>query len=162
MAELALYHTLYDSPVGCLTLVASDTALHAILWEMDSSLRVKLPVTEARELHPILDHVKAQLTDYFAGQRHTFDVPLSMQGTAFQLEVWQALMDIPYGKTISYAELAEAIGRPKAVRAVGAAVGRNPISIVLPCHRVLGKDGKLTGFAGGLAHKATLLTLEQA
>lgn len=109
----------------------------------------------------LLAKAASQLQAYFEGRLQRFDLPLEMRGTPFQQEVWQALTRIPYGQTWSYARLAEAVGRPRAVRAVGAANGRNPIAIIVPCHRVIGKDGSLTGFGGGLACKALLLELEQ-
>jgi len=113
--------------------------------------------------HPVLREAIAQLADYFAGRRSGFDLPLDLQGgTAFQQSVWQALLAIPAGGTTSYGTLSQRIGRPAAVRAVGAAVGRNPLSIVVPCHRVLGADGSLTGYAGGLERKTALLQLEGA
>ncbi len=108
----------------------------------------------------VLDEAAAQLEEYFAGARTTFDLPLDLRGTPFQIAAWEALAAIPYGETRTYAEQAARIGRPDAVRAIGAANGRNPISIVLPCHRVVGSDGSLTGFAGGLEVKAALLAFE--
>lgn len=150
------------SPFGELTLVAQDDALAAVLWEDDRPGRVKLgDMTEVPD-HPVLVEAAAQLTDYFAGKRTMFDLPLSFSGTDMQRAVWAALLTIPFGETRSYADVARQIGRPTAVRAVGAANGRNPISIIAPCHRVVGSDGSLTGFAGGLAAKETLLTLEGA
>lgn len=111
--------------------------------------------------HPVLQKVSRQLTEYFAGQRTQFDVPLDLTyGTAFQQSVWQALLAIPQGGTASYGEVSARIGKPAAVRAVGAAVGRNPVSIIVPCHRVMGADGSLTGYAGGLDRKTALLRLE--
>jgi methylated-DNA-[protein]-cysteine S-methyltransferase len=148
------------SPVGDLTLIASDAGLAAILWEDDDPARVKLgPRAEAPD-HLVLAETERQLGAYFAGERRGFDLPLDLRGTGFQKAVWAALLTIPFGETRSYAQIAEAIGRPTATRAVGAANGRNPISIVAPCHRVIGKNGALTGFAGGLAAKAYLLRLE--
>ena len=148
------------SPVGALKLVASDKGLAAILWENDDPGRVRLgPLVEDRD-HPVLAEAERQLGDYFAGARQAFDLPLDFNGTAFQKQVWVALLAIPFGETRSYADLAQEIGRPAACRAVGAANGRNPISIVAPCHRVVGANGALTGFAGGLATKRHLLTLE--
>ena len=148
------------SPVGALKLVASDKGLAAILWENDDPGRVRLgPLVEDRD-HPVLAEAERQLGDYFAGARQAFDLPLDFNGTAFQKQVWAALLAIPFGETRSYADLAQEIGRPAACRAVGAANGRNPISIVAPCHRVVGANGALTGFAGGLATKRHLLTLE--
>ncbi len=148
------------SPVGRLQLVASDEALVAILWENDDPDRVKLGPLIEDDTHPVLAEAARQLGEYFAGTRVRFSIPLDFAGTAFQREVWQALLTIPFGETRSYGEIARQIGRPDAVRAVGAANGRNPISIIAPCHRVIGTDGKLTGFAGGLDAKAYLLRLE--
>lgn len=150
------------SPFGELTLVAKDDALAAVLWPDDRPGRVKLgEMTEVPD-HPVLVEAAAQLSDYFAGKRTMFDLPLSFSGTEMQRAVWAALLTIPFGETRSYADVARQIGRPTAVRAVGAANGRNPISIIAPCHRVVGSDGSLTGFAGGLAAKETLLALEGA
>ncbi len=150
------------SPVGVLTLIASDDGLAAILWENDRPGRVRLDVVAEDPKHPVLVETERQLGEYFAGGRKTFDLTLDFAGTAFQKKVWRALLTIPFGETRSYAQIAEQIGNPKAVRAVGAANGRNPISIVTPCHRVIGSSGKLTGFAGGLDVKAQLLRLEGA
>ena len=148
------------SPVGKLKLVANDRGLAAILWENDNPNRVRLgPIAKNKE-HPVLLETERQLDEYFAGKRDKFSVRFDFKGTEFQTEVWQALARIPFGKTLSYGEIARQIGRPKAVRAVGAAIGRNPISIIVPCHRVIGSDGKLTGFAGGLETKASLLRIE--
>lgn len=151
----------YSSPVGPLQLVASDAGLVAILWPDEREGRVKLgadPTTNPD--HPILRKTADQLTEYFAGTRTTFDLPLDLRGTEFQVATWQSLATIPYGETATYSEQAARIGRPTAVRAIGAANGRNPVSIVLPCHRVVGADGSLTGFAGGLEAKHFLLDLE--
>ncbi len=150
------------SPVGALTLVASDTALVAILWENDDPRRVPLGATQETTGHPVLDEAARQIDAYFAGTRTAFDLPLDFRGTDFQKRVWRELVAIPFGEVRSYAEVARAIGRPAAVRAVGAANGRNPISIVAPCHRVIGSNGRLTGFAGGLEAKAYLLRHEGA
>lgn len=149
------------SPVGELTLVADAHGLAAILWENDRPDRVRLgPLTEDNT-HPVLVETARQLGEYFAGKRRTFDVPLSFSGSDFQKRVWNALLAIPFGETRSYGEIAQQLGNPAASRAVGAANGRNPISIIAPCHRVVGSTGKLTGFAGGLEAKAFLLELEQ-
>lgn len=149
------------SPVGELTLVADANGLAAILWENDRPGRVRLgPLTEAPD-HPLLVETERQLGEYFAGDRRRFDVPLSFAGTAFQKSVWAALLAIPFGETRSYGEVAAQIGKPGASRAVGAANGRNPISIIAPCHRVIGSSGKLTGFAGGMEAKQYLLELER-
>lgn len=148
------------SPVGELTLIASDKGLAAILWENDDPARVRLaPRAEAAD-HPVLEEAAWQLAAYFAGKRTSFDLPLDFHGTDFQKRVWAALLAIPFGETRSYAQIARAIGSPTAFRAVGAANGRNPISIVAPCHRVIGTNGTLTGFAGGLEAKEYLLRLE--
>jgi len=149
------------SPVGHLTLVASDAGLAAVLWENDSPRRVPLTITGEDPKHPVLREAERQLKDYFAGKRTSFDLPLDFHGTDFQKRVWKALLKIPFGETRSYGQIAHALGKPTAMRAVGAANGKNPISIIAPCHRVIGKDGQLTGFAGGLKAKAHLLALEQ-
>jgi methylated-DNA-[protein]-cysteine S-methyltransferase len=148
------------SPVGELKLVANGSRLVAILWENDTPGRVRLGPTSEAPDNPILVCTAQQLREYFAGSRHHFELDLEFVGTAFQKKVWAALLTIPYGETRSYSQIAEQIGNPGAVRAVGAANGKNPISIVAPCHRVIGASGKLTGFAGGLEAKALLLTLE--
>lgn len=148
------------SPVGALKLVASDKGLAAILWPNDDPRRVRLgPVSEDRD-NPILRETERQLNDYFAGRRKAFELPLDFVGTPFQKQVWQALVSIPFGEVKSYGQIAKELGNPRAVRAVGAANGKNPISIVAPCHRVIGASGALTGFAGGLETKAKLLALE--
>ncbi|NUU36945.1 methylated-DNA--[protein]-cysteine S-methyltransferase [Pseudomonas sp. C2B4] len=148
------------SPVGELKLVANGTRLTAILWENDKPGRVRLgPMSEAPD-NPILLRAAEQLREYFAGTRQRFELELDFAGTEFQKKVWAALLTIPFGETRSYSQIAEQIGTPSAVRAVGAANGRNPISIIAPCHRVIGASGKLTGFAGGLEAKELLLTLE--
>lgn len=150
------------SPVGVLKLVATDTALVAVLWENEDPKRVRLAELIENTQHPILLETRKQLNEYFAGQRQKFDVPLDFEGTEFQQKVWQALLTIPFGETRSYKDIAEQIGNVKAVRAVGAANGKNPISIIAPCHRVVGANGKLVGFAGGLENKNVLLKLESA
>lgn len=149
------------SPVGALTLVASDAGLTAILWENDRPGRVKLGAMEEAPDHPLLIEAERQIRDYFAGERTSFSVPLDFRGTDFQKSVWAALLTIPFGETRSYGEIARQIGRPGASRAVGAANGRNPLSIIAPCHRVIGTNGALTGFAGGLAAKEALLGMER-
>lgn len=149
-----------NSPVGELTLVASDRGLAAILWEDEDPERVPLQPLEPDDSHPLLIEAERQLKLYFAGELETFSIPLDFTGTDFQKKVWTALTTIPFGETRSYRDIAEQIGNPKAVRAVGAANGRNPISIIAPCHRVIGANGKLTGFAGGLEAKALLLKIE--
>lgn len=148
------------SPVGELKLVGSDRGLAAVLWENDAPGRVRLNLVREERTHPVLVETERQLGEYFAGARKTFTVKLDFVGTPFQNKVWQALLAIPFGETRSYGEIAAQLGKPKAVRAVGAANGKNPISIIAPCHRVIGSTGKLTGFAGGLKNKAHLLELE--
>lgn len=131
-----------------------------MLWERDDPKRVPLGPLERNEKHPVLLEAKRQLEDYFAGGTGGFTVPLEFRGTEFQKKVWRTLMEIPYGETRTYAWLARRVGNPRAVRAVGAANGRNPLSIIAPCHRVVGSGGALTGFAGGLEVKRLLLNLE--
>ncbi|MFT3904809.1 MAG: methylated-DNA--[protein]-cysteine S-methyltransferase [Steroidobacteraceae bacterium] len=156
------YFTIFPSPVGALKLIATDAGLAAILWENDDPRRVRLQDAIRRDDHPILHLATQQLEEYFAGRRRRFDLPLQFSGTPFQKQVWQALLEIPFGQTRSYADIARRLNNPNAVRAVGAANGRNPLSIVAPCHRVIGANGTLTGFAGGLATKAFLLELERS
>jgi len=156
------YYKIVDSPVGKLTLVATDDGLAAILWENDRPRRVPLSVAGEARNHPVLVDAARQLEQYFAGKRTAFDLKLDIAGTEFQRKVWSALLTIPYGETRSYSQIAKQIGHPDAARAVGAANGRNPISIIAPCHRVIGSTGKLIGFGGGLAAKAHLLSLEGA
>lgn len=153
---MILSYSYLGSPVGKLKLVASNLGLVAVLWEYDNPNRVRLGSLEQNDDHMILRQAKAELEDYFAAKRFSFSVPLDAQGTPFQKEVWQALLDIPFGETRSYGQIAHQVGQPAASRAVGAANGRNPISIITPCHRVIGASGKLTGFAGGLEAKAYL------
>lgn len=157
---MSLSHKFITSPIGGLKLVASDKGLVAILWENDNPRRVQLPESVDRPKHSMLVRTEKELEEYFAGERDTFTVPLDMRGTHFQKQVWEALLGIPFGETRTYGQLANQLGNPKSTRAVGAANGRNPIAIVVPCHRVIGHSGKLTGFAGGLDAKAHLLKLE--
>lgn len=154
------FFKMVESPIGGLKLVASNDGLGAILWENDNPKRVRLNIVAEDENHPVLLETERQLKEYFSGRRKMFDLELDFVGTEFQKKVWQALLTIPFGETRSYGQIAEQIGSPKAVRAVGAANGRNPISIIAPCHRVIGSTGELTGFAGGLEAKAHLLDLE--
>lgn len=149
------------TPIGELTLVATDKGLTAVLWENDNTERVHLPRIESSTKHPILRTAEMQLQEYFDGRRKNFQLPLEFCGSEFQTKVWRSLQTIPYGETRSYSELANVIGSPKSCRAVGGANGRNPISIVVPCHRVIGANGKLTGFAGGIKTKSYLLNLEK-
>lgn len=157
---MQLYFKYIDSPVGQLQLVAHDQALVAIKWDTEDPKRLRLANLIEHQTHSILLKVEKQLDEYFRSQRQVFDVPLDLAGTEFQQKVWRALQDIPYGQTRSYKEIAEQIGNVKAVRAVGAANGKNPISIIVPCHRVIGASGQLVGFAGGLDYKQSLLQLE--
>lgn len=155
----SFYKTM-PSPVGTLTLVGGENGLRAILWQDDRPGRVPLGEMERDDSHPLLVEAESQLTRYFRGELREFSLPLEFAGTEFQKSVWRELTTIPFGETRSYKQIAEGIGNPNAVRAVGAANGRNPISIVAPCHRVIGSNGSLTGFAGGLRAKAFLLELE--
>jgi methylated-DNA-[protein]-cysteine S-methyltransferase len=157
---MTLVYKEVESPVGKLKLVANANALVAILWPQERPQRVKLESAKLDPQHPVLLETERQLLEYFAGTRTQFDVPLDPRGTEFQMKVWRALREIPFGETRSYSSLAAAIGLSKASRAVGAATGGNPLSIVVPCHRVVGSNGSLTGFAGGLENKAWLLALE--
>ncbi|WP_349975297.1 methylated-DNA--[protein]-cysteine S-methyltransferase [Pseudomonas sp. WHRI 8519] len=152
--------TLMQSPVGTLTLVARGECLAAVLWEQERENRVRLGEVHRDDEKPILRQAAGQLDEYFAGKRQRFELALDFAGTAFQRQVWAALLTIPFGQTRSYSDIARQIGNPSAVRAVGAANGRNPISIIAPCHRVIGASGSLTGFAGGIPTKQYLLALE--
>ena len=147
--------TVYESPLGPLTLLGDGDGLRAMYFAGRSG-----PLDEAiRDPEPF-DEATTQLGEYFAGERRRFELALALEGTPFQRRVWAALAEIPYGRTRSYGELAEEIGRPDRVRAVGAAVGRTPVPIIVPCHRVIGADGSLTGYGGGLQRKQALLDLE--
>lgn len=154
-------HATVDSPLGPLTLVAEGDALVGVYLAgqahrpADERFGAPAPDDDAT-----LAAAATELAEYFAGRRTSFTVPLRPAGTAFQHAVWDAIAAIPYGRTATYGELAQELGRPTAVRAVGAAVGRNPLTIVVPCHRVVGAHGALTGYAGGLDRKRTLLALE--
>lgn len=150
------------SPVGDLRLVATDQALVAVLWPNERQGRVTFACEPIAGSNDVIETTRRQLDEYFAGTRRTFDVPLDARGTEFQQLVWASLSEIPYGETATYSKQAAAIGRPRSVRAVGAANGRNPLSIVLPCHRVVAADGSLAGFAGGLETKRWLLDHEAA
>ncbi|EJL6924957.1 methylated-DNA--[protein]-cysteine S-methyltransferase [Vibrio alginolyticus] len=153
------FYTEMPSPLGTVTIQSNAEGLLGIWFETCTTKPSVLGVRD--EQHPVLRQAVTQLDEYFAGLRNEFDLPLAATGTDFQNQVWQALTTIPYGETWSYQDLANAIGNPKAVRAVGLANGKNPISIVVPCHRVIGKSGKLTGYAGGVERKQRLLALEQ-
>ena len=152
----AKYNTM-DSPVAKLTIITSSKGLHAILWDHEELTE---NIVRSGTDKTILK-TKQQLTEYFDGKRKVFDLPLVLDGTDFQIQAWKQLLKIPYGKTISYGEQATRIGDKNKARAVGMANGQNPISIIVPCHRVIGSNGTLTGFGGGLDNKAFLLNLEQ-
>ena len=156
-----LTRTTHQTPFGDLTLVASAAGLRAVLWPVERDRRVPLPAEMDEDAdHPILVAAIEQLDEYATGVRRSFELPLDLHGTELQRLTWERLADIPYGETSTYAEHAARVGRPSAVRAVATAIGRNPLSIVLPCHRVLGSDGSLTGFAGGVDTKRRLLDHE--
>ena len=161
-AKEALVRCRYDSPLGPMTLAATDKALAGVWFDGQKHMPDARGWPEQPE-HPVLQQARRELAQYFAGERQQFEVPLdTSRGTEFQQQVWRGLLDIPAGQTISYGTLGARIGRAAAVRAVGAAVGRNPLSIVVPCHRVLGANGALTGYAGGLERKTALLQLENS
>ena len=153
-----MYYCYVDTPIGELLLAGTENALSLIGFPKGSMRRDPGPDWIFKE-EPI-EKVRQQLREYFEGKRREFDIPLSLAGTDFQLSVWHELREIPYGTTVSYGEVAKRIDNPKAVRAVGAANGRNPIPIIVPCHRVIGSHGDLTGFGGGLDTKEALLRLE--
>ncbi|MEO7073174.1 MAG: methylated-DNA--[protein]-cysteine S-methyltransferase [Rhodanobacter sp.] len=159
MTDSTTYYDDIDSPVGRLRLIADAGGLREMCFEVESHLTVLQP--QWVRASKTLATAHRQLDEYFAGTRRSFDLRLNPHGTPFQLAVWMALRQIPYATTISYGELARRIGKPAASRAVGAANGRNPLSIIVPCHRVIGANGKLTGFGGGLPTKQFLLQLEQ-
>ncbi|HEY3356211.1 MAG TPA: methylated-DNA--[protein]-cysteine S-methyltransferase [Polyangia bacterium] len=151
-----LVQKLMPSPLGALRLVATDAALVGVYLPAQAGV----PAEDVAS-HPVLDQTARELDEYFRGERRAFTTPLAPHGTPFQLAVWQALAAIPFGEVRSYAALAQAVGRPRAVRAVGAANGRNPLSIIVPCHRVVAAAGALTGYAGGLPAKEWLLAHER-
>lgn len=159
---MTMWTTVIRSPIAQMRAYATDGGIRAILWGDDVEARhgVTKPSEEKTD-HPHLSRLAEQLARYFAGTLQEFDISLDPVGTAFQREAWDALTKIPYGETRTYSEQAVVVGRPKAARAVGAANGRNPIPIVVPCHRVIGADGSLTGFAGGLGIKQYLLNHER-
>ena len=158
----SIVQTRYDSPLGIMIVAATARGLAGVWFEGQKHMPDSSGWPEEPR-HPVLRQAVDQLREYFAGARTAFDMPLDLQGgTAFQQSVWQALLSIPCGGTTSYGTLSRRIGKPAAVRAVGAAVGRNPVSVVVPCHRVLGAGGSLTGYAGGLERKSALLQLEGA
>ncbi|ASW74310.1 cysteine methyltransferase [Chryseobacterium piperi] len=161
MDDKKLMYKDVPSPVGLIRVIASDQGLVAVLWEGEDYKRTKLSAPVREDLHPVLLQAEAELKEYFENKRRIFDIPLDFKGTDFQIKVWEALLKIPYGMTKTYGELAKILGDIKAVRAVGGALNKNPISIIVPCHRVVGASGKLVGFAGGLENKSILLDLEK-
>ena len=156
------FQSTVTAPFGVVTVVVSDLGVRYVTFANDAHPKsfAGMNIVTGKS-QPILDSVDEQLREYFAGTRRSFDVPLDLHGTEFQVEAWQSLARVPYGKTASYAQQAASIGRPKAVRAIGGANGRNPVAIVLPCHRIVGSDGSLTGFGGGIEVKKWLLTHEE-
>lgn len=155
---MSLYESTLETPLGSLRLLASDRGLAGIYFEQHKNMPLRQALPD--DLHPLLEKVKVQLRQYFEGTRRRFEIPLDPQGTDFQKDVWSSLTEIPYGQTQSYGELASRLGKPLASRAVGRANGLNPVSIIIPCHRVVGASGKLTGYAGGLETKQWLLEHE--
>lgn len=149
-----------DSPTGPLRLIASHQGLVAVLWNAADVFRITSHELKDDPQHALLLEAERQLKEYFEKKRRVFDLPLDLIGTDFQKNVWEALLDIPFGKTKSYGDLARQLGDLKAVRAVGGALNKNPVPIIVPCHRVIGSSGELTGFAGGLGTKKYLLRLE--
>lgn len=149
-----------NSEIGPLFLVASEKGLQGVLWEKQNAPLVKSLNSQAQEIQ-ILSQAKSQLEEYLSGKRKAFELPFDVEGTPFQKQVWKELSKIPYGKTVSYRELAQRIKREKAVRAVGTANGKNPLCIIVPCHRVIAADGSLGGYSGGLKLKQKLLELER-
>ena len=153
----------YEAPFGVLTVVGSDLGIRYVMFNNDAHPKPleRLHISDT-EIHDSVNDAITQLQEYCDGSRRDFDLPLDLQGTEFQVAAWRALADIPYGRTASYGQQAASIGRPKAVRAIGGANGRNPVAIVLPCHRIVGADGSLTGFGGGIEVKKWLLDHEQS
>ena len=164
--DKSIVQTSYASPLGPMIIAATDHGLAGLWFEGQRHLPPELagsPAWPSAPAHPVLVETIRQLDEYFAGQRTQFDLQLDLaHGTPFQQSVWQVLLGIPQGVTASYGEVSRRIGKPAAVRAVGAAVGRNPVSVIVPCHRVMGSGGALTGYAGGLERKSALLQLEGA
>lgn len=157
---MTYYHKKMRSPVGELDIVASDKGLAAVLWENDDPNRIKINKGEEKNDHPVLLETEKQLNEYFDKKRTEFTLALDFIGTEFQKQVWETLLTIPFGKTRTYGQIAKQIDNPGSVRAVGSAANKNPISIIAPCHRVIGASGQLVGFAGGLVNKCYLLNIE--
>ena len=160
--EMFFSRSTYEAPFGVLTVVGSDLGIRYVMFNNDAHPKPleRLHISDT-EIHDSVNDAVTQLEEYCDGSRRDFDLPLDLQGTEFQVAAWRALADISYGHTASYGQQAASIGRPKAVRAIGGANGRNPVAIVLPCHRIVGADGSLTGFGGGIAVKKWLLDHEQ-
>jgi methylated-DNA-[protein]-cysteine S-methyltransferase len=153
----------YEAPFGVVTVVGSDLGIRFVMFSNDAHPKpLEMLHISDTEIHESVNDAITQLEEYFAGSRLDFELPLDLQGTEFQIAAWNALAEIPYGRTASYGQQAASIGRPKAVRAIGGANGRNPVAIVLPCHRIVGADGSLTGFGGGIEVKKWLLDHEQS
>jgi len=157
-----IHYVHHRSPLGELLLLSDGRSLTSLHFHDDKYVRPIAPDWRLDADLPVLVETRHQVDEYFAGERHVFDLPLLPQGTGFQCRVWAVLLDIPYGETTTYGSMARRLGQPTATRAVGAANGRNPIAIVVPCHRAIGADGTLTGYAGGLERKRALLQLESA
>lgn len=155
-------YTLLDSPLGTLALASDGSHLTGIHFSRRDGRPAVERAWQRDDAAPVLARARAQIAEYFDGRRTRFDLPLSLQGTAFQRSVWRALLKVPFGKTSTYGALAAEIGRPNAARAVGAAIRANSLAVVVPCHRIIGANGSLTGYAGGLARKRKLLALESA
>ena len=153
----------FTAPFGVLTVVGSDLGIRYVMFNNDAHPKPieRLQISDS-EIHDSVKDAITQLDEYFNGSRRDFELPLDLKGTEFQVAAWNALAEIPYGRTASYGQQAASIGRPKAVRAIGGANGRNPVAIVLPCHRIVGADGSLTGFGGGIEVKKWLLDHEQS
>jgi methylated-DNA-[protein]-cysteine S-methyltransferase len=155
-----VFHMTIESPLGPILLISDDSTLTGLYFRGQKHEPVSCPDWKPNPHSSLFQEAASQLAEYFSRRRRSFRVPVAPKGTPFQEKVWQAIAAIPYGETASYRDLAEKIGKPEAVRAVGTAVGRNPISVIIPCHRVIGRDDSLTGYAGGLDRKKALLDLE--
>ena len=160
--EIGFSRRTYQAPFGVITVVGSDLGIRYVMFSDDAHPKSleRLNISDT-EIHDSVNEAIKQLDEYFAGSRRNFELPLDLLGTEFQVAAWNALAEIPHGHTASYGQQAALIGRPKAVRAIGGANGRNPVAIVLPCHRIIGADGSMTGFGGGIAVKKWLLDHEQ-
>jgi methylated-DNA-[protein]-cysteine S-methyltransferase len=160
--EIDFSRRIFEAPFGVITVVGSDLGIRYVMFDNDAHPKPleRLRISETA-IHDSVNNAITQLDEYFAGSRRNFDLPLDLHGTEFQVAAWNALAEIPYGHTASYGQQAASIGRPRAVRAIGGANGRNPVAIVLPCHRIVGADGSLTGFGGGIEVKKWLLDHEQ-